>query len=81
MQTTIVSWGNSQGIRIPKKILESLALEIGDKIEIKVEGDAMVIKKYELRKKKTLSERLAEFQGEYTPSEWETGESVGLEVF
>jgi len=35
--------GNSQGIRIPKKYLEQLGLKVGDRVEIKVEGDKLVI--------------------------------------
>ena len=81
MKTTIVAWGNSQGVRIPKKVLESVDLEIGEQIEIKVEREMIMIKKAELKKKKkTLSERLSGFEGEYTPSEWDTGKAVGMEV-
>ena len=80
MQTTIVSWGNSQGIRIPKIILESVHLKVGDEVEIKVEGEALMIKKFEKRTRKNLAQRLEGFDGEYTATEWDTGAPVGLEV-
>ncbi len=39
----ITKWGNSQGIRIPKKYLEQLGLKVGDKVELKVENGKLVI--------------------------------------
>ena len=32
--TTVRKWGNSAGIRIPKKVLESSNLSVDDKLEI-----------------------------------------------
>ena len=31
----VQKWGNSQGIRLPKKILKDLGIDINDKIEIR----------------------------------------------
>jgi antitoxin MazE len=42
MKTRIVSIGNSQGIRIPKPLLEQTGLS--DEVEISVENDALVIR-------------------------------------
>ncbi|WP_457623890.1 AbrB/MazE/SpoVT family DNA-binding domain-containing protein [Persephonella sp.] len=39
----INKWGNSQGIRIPKKYLDQLGLKVGDKVELKVEDNRLVI--------------------------------------
>ena len=40
---TITKWGNSQGIRIPKKYLQELGLKVGEKVDIKVEDGKLVI--------------------------------------
>jgi len=42
MQATIQKWGNSQGVRINKEILEQSRLAVGEKVEI-VAGDGQVI--------------------------------------
>jgi len=42
IQTRIVQIGNSQGIRIPKSLLEQIG--IGEKVEIEVHGDRIVIR-------------------------------------
>ncbi len=39
----ISKWGNSQGIRIPKKYLEQLGLKVGDKLYIEVEDNRLII--------------------------------------
>ncbi len=39
----ITKWGNSQGIRIPKKYLKQLGLKVGDKVELKIENGKLVI--------------------------------------
>ena len=43
MTTKISKWGNSQGLRVPKDIMESLQLHIGDNVNITVvEGKAII---------------------------------------
>ena len=38
-QVAIKTWGNSQGIRIPKNILEKLGLHVSDTLQIEVIDD------------------------------------------
>ena len=42
VKSRIVKMGNSKGVRIPKPILEQLAL--GEEVEISVRGDQLVIR-------------------------------------
>lgn len=44
MKTKIVRIGNSQGIRIPKPVLEQVGLH--DEVELEVEDNAIVIRPY-----------------------------------
>lgn len=79
MYTTIQKWGNSQGIRIPKQLLEALNLRESDRVEIGRKQDAIIIRKAGMRHK-TLEERLAGFKEPYEFSEWDTGAPAGNEV-
>lgn len=78
MYTTIQKWGNSQGVRLPKVILEMVNLSENDTVELKVEDGKLIISP--VKKHKTLKERIAEYEGDYSPHEWDTGPSVGKEV-
>lgn len=43
MIAKISKWGNSQGLRVPKDIMESLQLHIGDNVNITiVDGKAII---------------------------------------
>ena len=79
MYTTIQKWGNSQAIRLPKVILEMVALNGNDQVEIKIQDGNLLI--VSIKKHKTLKERIAEYKGDYVCSEWETGKLTGKEVF
>ncbi len=60
--TSISKWGNSCGIRIPKRFLDELGLITGDRLEVCVVDDTIVIKKLQQCKKyKNLKERREDF--------------------
>lgn len=44
MTTQVAKWGNSQGIRMEKRLLKSLGLCIGDTVEIFKKGDEIILK-------------------------------------
>ena len=44
MMSQVAKWGNSQGIRLEKRMLKSLGLGIGDMVEITKEGDVIILK-------------------------------------
>jgi antitoxin MazE len=39
MKTTLQRWGNSQGVRIPKPIIDSLGLEPGVEVDVSLSED------------------------------------------
>ena len=39
MRTTLQRWGNSQGIRLPKSIIESMGMHVGAPVIVEVSGD------------------------------------------
>ena len=77
-QVTVRPWGNSQGIRIPKNILEKLNIGISDTLQIEIEDDAIVLKK--TFKHKTFEERVAEYDGKISVCDFDWGEPVGKEL-
>jgi len=91
MNTTIVKWGNSRGVRLPKSFLETLNLKDNDAVEVFTDADAIVIKKSASYKHKPLKQRVEEFYGvdfetalkehsyEYEEVDW--GKPVGDEIW
>ena len=63
MYATIQKWGNSQGIRIPKSLLEALGICENDRVELLQEQDTITIKKADATTHKTLEDRLSSFYG------------------
>lgn len=80
MQTSVKTWGNGQGIRLPKEVLQAAGIVIDEVLNVTVsEG---VIKLEKPFRHKTLEERAAEFNGELNlDNEFDWGEPVGREVW
>lgn len=77
-QVAVRPWGNSQGIRIPKNILEKLNINISDTLQIGIENDAIVLRK--AFRHKTFEERMAEFDGKISICDFDWGEPAGKEL-
>ncbi|MBR1899547.1 MAG: AbrB/MazE/SpoVT family DNA-binding domain-containing protein [Lachnospiraceae bacterium] len=80
MTAQIVKWGNSQGIRLPKIILDEAGIAPEETVELFIEkGRIMIVKQ---QRHRTLEERAAEYGGLLGPYEridW--GEPVGREIW
>ena len=89
MYATIQKWGNSQGLRIPRKLLESVQLRENDTVElIQIEG-GIEIRPVAVSRHRTLEDRLTAYYGKRideigritdTP-EVEWGKAEGAEVW
>lgn len=79
MITTIQKWGNSQGIRIPKSILETVDWKENEAINLFADDDRIVIEK--ANKRKSIEELFENFNGEYEPTEFDWGKPVGNEIW
>ena len=80
MQTSVKTWGNGQGIRIPKEVLQAAGIAVDEVLNITVH-DGMIILEKPFRHK-TLEERAAKYGGELNlNSDFEWGEPVGSEVW
>ncbi len=43
MQAQIKPWGNSQGIRLPKALLEEAGIRVNDVLQVRVEGRSIML--------------------------------------
>jgi antitoxin MazE len=43
MKTTLQRWGNSQGVRIPKQLVERIGVDIGSKVIISLNANQSTI--------------------------------------
>ena len=44
MLSQVSKWGNSQGVRISKKLLQSVGMSLNDEVEIRSQNNALIIK-------------------------------------
>lgn len=82
VQTKVVKWGNSQGIRLPKLLLDSANLSGDDLVEVTAGDGCIVIRKARAAKPyKSIQERFAGFDGSYEPAETDWGDPAGNEIW
>lgn len=80
MEVQVKSWGNSQGIRISKEILQEADIAVNDILDMKVINGMITLMKS--NRHKTLEEHAEKFNGELNlDGEFQWGESVGREVW
>lgn len=81
MKTTIVKWGNSQGVRLPKHLLESADIGEHDTVEVVAENHSIIIKKADEKPRKTIQERFRGFTGTYETEIIDWGRPAGKEIW
>ncbi len=80
MQAQVKTWGNSQGIRLSKEILQVANISVDDILDVKVSNGAIMLSKP--FRHKTLEERASEFGGKLNlDGEFDWGNSVGREAW
>lgn len=77
--TNLQKWGNSQGIRIPKLIIDAVNWKDNEELTLDVRDDELVIRKAQERK--SIEELFKDFDGEYTAEEIDWGKPVGKELW
>ena len=82
MVTKVQSWGNSQGLRLSKQILEDASVSVGDEVDVVVRDGVIVIMPVKrLRGKLSLRKLLAQIPKGYKAEEFDWGPAVGREVW
>jgi len=79
MTTRIQKWGNSQGLRLPKHLLEAINLATGDDVEIIAENNQIIIKPIaNIKNHFNIADLVADIPLNYTADE-EISSSIGTE--
>ena len=82
MTTRVQKWGNSQGVRLSKRMLEGAEIEVGDEVQVSVNDGSIVIRPiHRVRGKYSLRELVARIPKGYRAAEVDWGGPVGEEVW
>jgi antitoxin MazE len=80
MITKVQKWGNSQGVRIPKNLLNNTHIQIGEEVELAIRDGKIIIESTNRIHGRYSIEELAKQMPEgYNPTEESWGDSVGKE--
>ncbi|MBQ7796863.1 MAG: AbrB/MazE/SpoVT family DNA-binding domain-containing protein [Lachnospiraceae bacterium] len=80
MQTQVKTWGNSQGVRLSKEVLQEAGITLNETLNISVSDGVILLTK--TFKHRTLEERAAEYNGELSlDGEYDWGNPVGREAW
>ena len=81
MEVQLKQWGNSQGIRLPKAVLNEAGFQPDDMLVVKAENGRIIL--YRSARHKTLEERAEAYDGKLNLDgelDWR-GEPAGNEVW
>jgi len=82
MVTKIQKWGNSQGLRLAKQVLEDAHISVGDGVDVRVRDGLIVVEPTRrVRGKRSLKELVSRIPKNYKAEETDWGEPVGKEVW
>ncbi len=80
MVTKIKKWGNSQGLRFPKHLLEDVNIKVGDTVKVSVQDQKIIIEPLtKIRGKYNLQELVSKIPNSKQVMEIEWGSPVGKE--
>jgi antitoxin MazE len=76
--TRVQKWGNSQGLRLPKHVLETADISLGDDVEVIPQQGQIIIKKVS-KPKFDLAEMVSRMPRDYEVREESFGKPMGRE--
>ena len=80
MLSKIQKWGNSQGLRFTKALLQEAQINVGDEVSVSVQRGRIIIESVtKVRRRYDLRELLSKMPQDYQTEELNWGESVGEE--
>ena len=82
MHTRIQKWGNSQGLRLAKNVLEDARLRVGDEVKVAVQDGIIVVAPTKrIRGRYRIEDLVAQIPTDYLASEVNWGKPVGKETW
>lgn len=77
-QVAIRAWGNSQGIRLSKEIMDRMGLKVSDLLDIEVSGEEIILRK--AFRHRSFEERMEEYGSRISALDFDWGEPLGKEM-
>lgn len=82
MVTKVQKWGNSQGLRLSKQLLDDAQISVGDEVDVAVrDGVIVVAPAKHPRGKYSLQQLVKRIPKDYRGKELEWGRPAGKEVW
>ena len=82
MVTKIQKWGNSQGLRLAKQVLEDAHIAVGDDVDVSAQDGLIVIAPVRrIRGKRSLQDLVSRIPKNHKAEEMDWGEPVGREAW
>jgi len=82
MLTKIQKWGNSQGLRLARQVLEDAHIAVGDEVDVAArDGMIVIAPARRIRGKQSLEELVSRIPKNYKSKEVDWGKPVGREVW
>jgi len=82
MVTKVQKWGNSQGLRLAKQVLEDVRISVGDDVEVFARDGLIVITPVRrVRGKRSLRELVSRIPRNCKPGEVDWGKPIGREAW
>ncbi|MDU2025411.1 MAG: cell division protein FtsW [Finegoldia magna] len=80
MRVKLSKWGNSQGLRISRSILDVLNWKDDDSLDLKIEDNKLIIEN-QSSDEISIEDLFKDFKGQYVKEDIDWGERVGKEVW
>jgi antitoxin MazE len=82
MVTKVQKWGNSQGLRLAKQVLEDAHISVGDNVDVTIRDGTIIIAPIQrIRGKRSLQELVSRISKNYEAGEIDWGKPIGREVW
>jgi antitoxin MazE len=82
MVTKVQKWGNSQGLRFSKELLEQAQIDVGDEVQLSVRGGRIIVEPLtKVRGRYKLKDLVARIPKGYRADEVDWGSPVGKEAW
>ena len=82
MLTKVQKWGNSQGLRVTKALLEEAGIRIGDEVNVSAGRGRIIVEPVSrIRGRYDLKALVSKMPAEYRPEEFDWGPPTGKELW
>ena len=82
MVTRIQKWGNSQGLRLAKQVLEDAHISVDEEVDVTVrDGMIVIAPARRVRGRRSLRELVSRIRKDFKTDETDWGRPVGKEVW